>query len=92
MTCALCEIGAADVDAVLLPSRVDVLLPMMSVHAGDTEAWPSLHVCESCVEYLKPIYDALAEGMSVPAICALTSEDLLLVSRLVYGAAREGVA
>lgn len=88
MTCAVCEVNAADSEAVFFPTRVDVLFPLMMRHADDLEAWPSIPICDPCAEITAPLFHALAEGLSVAAVVALTSDDLLLLCRL--GLAREG--
>lgn len=88
MTCALCEVNAADVEAVLFPTRVDALFPMMMRHADDTEAWPSMPLCDACDELTGAVFRTLTEDLSVGALCALTCDDLIVLVRLAVAAER----
>lgn len=84
MTCELCELEPATVEAVLFPTRVESLFAMMHAHHEDTEQWPSVKLCEACAERTAPLFKCLCEIAPPHLLVDVTSAFLLEMCKVFH--------
>jgi len=83
--CQVCREKPATAEAVFMFGRtVDALMAASVRYASDLEAWPSVWLCDQCIQTTEPAFAAL-DDLPAADLVGITTPLLVTICRLTAG-------